>query len=68
MKRYIFSAFMAACLAVGFNSCKSDEEVFSGSYIEMADIEEIVLGGDVASEIIEFTSRTVWTIETDRKG
>ncbi len=67
MKRYIFSAFMAACLAVGFNSCKSDEEVFSGSYIEMADIEEIVLDGDVASEIIEFTSRTVWTIETDRK-
>lgn len=67
MKRYIFSAFMAACLAVGFNSCKSDEDVFSGSYIEMADIEEIVLDGDVASEIIEFTSRTVWTIETDRK-
>ncbi|MBD5275563.1 MAG: DUF4859 domain-containing protein [Bacteroides sp.] len=68
MKRYIFSAFMAACLAVGFNSCKSDEDVFTGSYIEMADFEEIVLEGDVATEIIEFTSRSVWSIEADRKA
>lgn len=57
---------MAACLTLGVTSCKSDEDVFVGSYIEMADIEEIVLDGDVATEIIEFTSRTVWTIEADR--
>lgn len=66
MKRYILPAFLATCLAVGFNSCKSDEEVFSGSYIEMDDVEVVTLDGDVAVDTINFVSRAIWTLETDR--
>lgn len=66
MKRYIFSAFLATFLAIGFNSCNDDEEVFSGTYIEMNDIEVITLDGDVATDTINFTAKANWTVETDR--
>lgn len=69
MKKYIFSAILAACMSAGFTSCSDDEEVFSGSYLNLEDnVETIVLDGDVATDTINFTSRTVWTIETDREA
>lgn len=66
MKKYILPVLFATCLSVGFVACSDDDDTFSGSYIEMSDIETVTLDGDVATEVIEFTSRTVWTIEADR--
>lgn len=65
MKQYIYTAFLAASVAIGFSACSDDEEVYSGDYIEMADIETVNLDGDVATDTIRFSSRTIWTIETD---
>jgi hypothetical protein len=67
MKKLIIPALLTLSLAAGFTACSKEDDEFSGSYIEMADIETITLGGDVATEIIEFTSRSVWSIEMEHE-
>lgn len=67
MKKLIIPALLSLSLAAGFTACSEEDDEFSGSYIEMADIETVTLGGDVATEIIEFTSRSVWSIEMEHE-